>query len=140
MKNRFWGFATLAVLALAVVMPASAQGTITINQYASPAPNFYGSPSWAGYQANTMNSLVNNLGDIGNPATDPTAYQQLGASFTPGMIEVTSFPSWMGQANPTGAFANELGNRLHWGVTISDAGGTFTLAGVSFAFKSNDTG
>ena len=121
-------------------MGSARADTITIQQYFSPAPNVFGSPSWAGYVANAMNSLENNLGNIGNPATDPTAYYQLNDGiFTPGMAEVTSFNSWMGQAGPAAPFNNELGNRLHAGVVITDTGGTFTLADVSFAMHSSDT-
>lgn len=127
------------VTTLGAASPARAE-TIAIQQYFSPAPNVFGSPSWAGYVANAMNSLENNLGNIGNPATDPTAYYQLNSgTFTPGMAEVTSFNSWLGQANPAAPFNNELGNRLHAGVVVTDTGGTFTLADVSFAMHSSDT-
>ena len=49
---------------------------------ASPAPNIFGSPSWAGYVINALNSLENDLGEIGNRSTDPTAY----SIFDPGSL------------------------------------------------------
>ena len=123
---------------LAFINSASAD-SIAIQQYFSPAPNAFGSPSWAGYVANAMNALENNLGGVGNPATDPTAYYQVNGTFEPGMAEVTSYNSWLGQAGPAAPFDNEFGNRLHAGVVITDTDGTFTLAQVSFQMHSSDT-
>ena len=105
----------------------------------SVAPNFYGSPSWSGYQTNAMTGLQTNTNVVGNRATNPTGYIGGLTSINPSGIEVTSFPSWDGVANPSGAFASELGNRLHFGVTITSAK-PFDLAEVSFSIASNDAG
>ena len=54
------------------------------------------------------------------------------------VIPTGGFTSWTGQANPTGAFANELGNLLYSPVHIVDAGGTFSLSQVVFTGVSSD--
>jgi hypothetical protein len=115
----------------------AAAGTITIQQYFSAAPNAFGSPSFDAWQANAINSLRNGLGNIGDPTTDPTAYVQLNGTYNPGDAMVTSFPAWQGTADPTGAFASELGNRIHAGVVIVSET-PFDLQSVSFKFNSTD--
>jgi hypothetical protein len=129
------------VLAIAAIGSARADGTISIQQEFVAAPNAFGSPSFNPWLVNVQSSLQASppFGAIGNPATSPTAYAPLsGGTFTPGDDIVTSFPSWMGVANPTGAFANELGNRLMASAVITDVGGTFDLQDVSFSFNSSD--
>jgi len=114
-------------------------GTITISQFFSAAPNIFGSPSWSGYLTNAMTSLQS--GSPGSPEGtpgQPTYYSSLGGTFTPCNAMVTSFPSWDCQANPAAPFDNELGERIHAGVVITDQGGTFDLADITFAFKSSD--
>jgi hypothetical protein len=111
----------------------------TISVYASPAPNAYGSPSWGGYVSNAINALQNGLSSVGNPATDPTAYYQVTNGTAYSNI-VTSFPSWNGSADPTGAFAGELGNRLHFGVDIQGNGTLISLSELSFNMSSSDPG
>jgi|ERR1017187_3498120 hypothetical protein len=128
--------AAIAGLALGLSLPSFAQ--VTLQVFPSSAPNIYGSPSWAGYEANALNSLENNLGNIGSRATDPTAYQIAGPFVQPGDLMVTTFNSWQGVAGPLAApFANELGNRLHFGLVASSAT-PFDLADVSFSISSSD--
>jgi hypothetical protein len=139
-------FAILAATAMlgATVWAGNARadgGTITIDQEFVSAPNAYGSPSWGGFAANGLSSLqaATPFQPVGHPATDPTAYVPLsGGTFVPGNVMVTSYASWQGTANPAAPFAGEYGNRLHASVVISDIGGTFTLADVTFAFGSSD--
>jgi hypothetical protein len=103
----------------------------------SSAPNVFGSPSWTGYLANAMSSLENNSGNIGNRATDPTAYEILGASTDARDLTVSSFNSWRGVANPGTPFGSELGNRLHFGLHItSDT--YFQPENLTFSFDSDD--
>ena len=55
------------------------------------------------------------------------------------VIPTGDFTSWNGQANPTGAFANELGNLLYSPVIISGTNGTqFSLSQVVFTGVSSD--
>jgi len=48
---------------------------------------------------------------------------------------VTSFKSWDGVANPTGAFANELGNRLHMGLHVAGNGSQFSISQLGFTMN-----
>jgi hypothetical protein len=115
---------------------------VTMNIYASPAPNAYGSPSFAGWETNVINALLNGQTSAGNPAADPTAFYTLtnGDSFS---NIVTGFPSWDGQANPGTvfgpAFSNELGNRLHFPVIINGQGTKISLSELSFDMESTDS-
>jgi hypothetical protein len=130
----------VAPLVVLCVMAGSATaGTIAITVRASSAPNAFGSPSWSAYAANAMSSLQSGGGNVGDRNVDPTAYEILGPSFEPGDAMVTSFNSWRGLAGPTGAFAGELGNRLHFGMAaIGDGSEQFTLRDVTFAITSSD--
>ena len=109
--------AVVAIAALVLGLNAPAFALITLDVVPSSAPNANGSPSWAGYLANALNSLENNLGNIGSRATDPTAYEIAGPVVQPSDFMVTSFNSWQGVAGPLPApFTSELGNRMHFGL------------------------
>lgn len=124
-----------------VAASSLAVGSITIDVVASSAPNFFGSPSWNGYLTNSLNSLENGLGNIGDRNIDPTAYEVAGAIVDPGEFMVSSFNSWRGDAAPTGAFANELGNRMHFGLhAIGDGTMQFRLEDLGYEIASNDVG
>ncbi len=139
-RNPFLG----ALLALAVCHALPQRGTadtFTVTVLPSISPNPFGSPSFAGYANNAITALVNGQTSAGTPGT-PTYYSVLpmsGSNYTTttASIIATDFNSWNGQANPGGAFANELGNFLNFGVVVTRNNATvpptdtFTLAGVS---------
>ena len=100
-------------------MPA-AYGDITVKVIPLWAPNAYGSPSWSGYVGNAIYAQ-NGLSSYGDP-NSPTYYSDDSDANQP---LVTSFNSWMGYADPGAfgaAFANELGNRMHFGLLVTTAG------------------
>ncbi len=138
----------IAVLVAFVFVPGMAEaGNITIEVTPSSAPNFFGSPSWAGYLANAMTGLQTGSTSVGSdPMTaDPTGYRGLsdGAEVSPGSLMVTSFPSWYGVADPSAPFASELGNRMHFGLHAfgdGSLGAQFTLASVEFLLAGSDPG
>ncbi len=135
---------TLLAALLLVSSAGGSFGAVLIQVFPSPAPNAFGSPSWnPGYVQNALNALENGLSSVGNPATSPTAYYRVTTEGDRDNI-VTGFPSWRGFANPGAmfgpAFANELGNRLHFGVHISGNGTQFSLSGLSFDMESTDAG
>ena len=67
MKRAVYGMVvTGAALGLTISRSARA---ITMQEFASPAPNAFGSPSFAGWGANTIDALENGLSSVGNPAT-----------------------------------------------------------------------
>jgi hypothetical protein len=135
---------TLLAAVLLVCSSGSSFGAILTQVFPSPAPNAFGSPSWnPGYVQNALNALENGLSSVGNPATTPTAYYQVTTEGDRDNI-VTGFPSWKGFVNPGAmfgaAFANELGNRLHFGVHILGNGTQFSLSELSFDMESTDAG
>lgn len=128
----------LMIVSLAGVATALGAG-VTIVVVPSSAPNGYGSPSWSGYMANAMTSLGSGGGNIGDRSTSPTAYEVAGGTIEPGDIMVTSFKSWRGTLNPVGAFASELGNRLHFGLhAVGDGNARFCLEDLTFELHSSD--
>ncbi len=137
-----WLLAPPLYAAMVLLMFSSTPATaapITIDVYASSAPNSFGSPSWDDYMANAMASLQTGGGDIGDRSTDPTAYQILGSTYQPGDVMVTSFKSWQGEANPDAPFASEHGNRIHFGLTAFGDGNTqFSLSDVNYFITSSD--
>lgn len=125
--------------ALVAAVATFASATVTIQVVPSSAPNAFGSPSWGAYNTNALNSLENNLGNIGDRNTDPTAYEVAPAIVDAGEYMVSSFNSWRGQVSPASPFAAELGNRMHFGLHASGDGVTqFTLEDVSFEVTSSD--
>lgn len=129
----------LIVLALLVLAAGPASANLNIVVTPSSAPNASGSPSWPGYVTNALNSLENNLGNIGDRSTNPAAYEIAGSKILPGEIAVTSFHSWRGQLTLPVAFANEHGNRLHFGLHIIGDGTQFRLNELTYAMHSSDT-
>src|SRR5262249_55423481 len=67
-------------------------GPPTMSVAPSPAPNGFGSPSFAGYTANAITAIGGGLTSVGNPATTPTAYFRVSSLDDRGNI-VTGFPS-----------------------------------------------
>lgn len=124
--------------ALAATSPAHA-GDITLNVFASSAPNASGSPSWGAYASNAMYSIENALGTTGDRTTNPAAYEVAGPIVDAGDFIVSSFKSWRGGLNPSGAFANELGNRMHFGLhAMGNGTAQFRLADLTFSLTSSD--
>ena len=140
MRSHRKAVSLLAIGAVSVVSQFAMAGTIAIDVRPSSAPNAFGSPSWSTYVSNAMSSLTTGGGNVGSRATDPTAYEVLGATYEPGDVMVTSFNSWRGVAAPGAPFASEYGNRLHFGlVAVGDGTTTFTLADVLYSVTSTDS-
>ena len=139
MRYKLCIWAGLAVAS--ITMPAQS-ANITLDIFASSAPNVFGSPSWNAYAANALNSLENGLGTTGDRNITPTAYEVLADYFDPGDVMVTSFNSWRGTANPAVPFDNEYGNRIHFGLHAFGDGGAgstrFRLSDLSFYINSSD--
>jgi hypothetical protein len=112
---------------------------VTIQVRMVSAPNAFGSPSWAQFVENSMQSLILNLGDVGDRYTDPASYHILGNRYEAGDIMVTSFNAWRGYAFPGTPFDGEFGNRLHCGLSAEGDGTIqFNLADVLYMFSSSD--
>ncbi len=106
----------------------------------TPAPNAFGSPSWAGYRANALTSLETTFGaDFGSRLIDPTAYDVV--TTIPWYDNTaTGWAFWMGNLNPVVPFDQELGHRLHFGVRVLGNGTRFSLSELTFDMDSSDPG
>lgn len=126
---------------LAFAFATSAQAT-TITVTPSLAPNAFGSPSYTAYVANATGALHD--GDTSRGTVGSPAYYQAQSNVTASQGIVTGFPSWMGRADPGtvygAAYANELGNRMLFGIKIDGEGTQFAIADLSFTAVSSDGG
>lgn len=128
----------LAAAAGAAMSVAGAANAITITVTPSLAPNAYGSASFSPWADNALNALYTGASSAGTPGT-PT-YFQAQSNVSAKDLVVTNFSSWMGQAEPGGAFAGEYGNRGHFGLSILGDGQQFSISELSFQAVSTDPG
>ncbi len=128
----------LALLLAVTATPARAG--FTFQQGFAIGPNgASGSPSYNAWQANAIQGITNGFTAVGNPATDPTAFNPVTTVSVRDVIPTGDFNSWDGQANPTGAFAKELGNIIFNPVHIIGTNGTmFSLSQIVFTAVSSD--
>lgn len=136
MKNRHLASLVAATL-LASPAAASAAEIVVAT---SLAPNVFGSPSYAGYVSNALAGLHAGASSYGDP-NSPTFYQ-VTSDVRSDQVIVTGFPSWMGEVDPGtnvgGAYASELGNRMHFGVRIDGQGSQFSISQLGFSATSTD--
>lgn len=135
----------LCASALAVSLAAgatTAQALPVITVTPSVAPNAFGSPSYAAYVANAVGALHDGQTSRGDP--NLPSYYQAQSNVLASQVIVTSFATWLGQQDPGtvfgAAYANELGNRMHFGLTIDGNGGQFSIAQLGFSAVSDDPG
>ena len=137
--NRNIRLATAAAATLLTATAGHAQQTPTITVTPWSAPNIFGSPSFAGAEQNQYTALRNGTTSAGTPGT-PTYYQAITGPISYGNIIATNFNSWKGVANPGAPFQNELGNRIHYGLSINGNGQQFSISQLTFATDGNGTG
>jgi hypothetical protein len=102
------------------------QADVIVNVYPSIGP-FYLSPSYPQYAYNAMYALGfdtltssvlgTELPAYGTPGT-PGYYQRTPVVGPGDMIHTDPHFSWLGQINPTGPFAAEVGNALYYGLHV----------------------
>ena len=127
--------ACLAAVALWGALACHVSASIVMTEYASPAPNNTASPSWAAYYANALYAIENGLSSRGDPAL-PSYYREV--TWLPRSSNlVSTFPSWLGVADPSAPYSGEYGNRLHFGLRILGNGTQFKLWNLSLTFDSN---
>lgn len=132
----------LGLLAVSVAMVSAplAASAATITVVPSVAPNAFGSPSYAAYVANAVGALHDGDATRGDP--NLPSYYAAQSVVNANEVIVTGFPSWKGQADPGAvfgpAFANELGNRMLFGLVIDGDGSQFSISGLSFSAFSTD--
>ena len=90
-----------------------------------------------------MTAILTGCSSYGDPSL-PTYYQQITNAVPVTNNMVTSFPSWMGVADPGTVFgpnfANESGNRLTFGMDIKGGTNLISIAQLSFIMASTDPG
>jgi hypothetical protein len=129
MLSTFRAFLVALVVLAISNAPASADIIITVTP--SLGPNVDGSPNAPAYISNAVTGLSTSS-STGTPGT-PAYYTPLTTPTPIQSMVVTNFPSWMGVANPGGAYANEVGTRLFYGLSITSSPGTdtgYTIAGL----------
>jgi hypothetical protein len=102
-------------------------------------------PNYDVWVGNATTSLENALATNTTPGTvgpaDPSQFQLM-STVNPQYLTVTSFPSWLGTADPGtafgAAFANELGNRGAFPLIIDGNGTRFSISELSFSATSSD--
>lgn len=117
-----------------------AQSAPTILVTPTLAPNAFGSPSYPAWVNNSIYAQSHGLNTYGTP-NSPTQYNaQNVVTASEGIV--TGFPSWKGVADPGTVYgpqyANELGNRMLFGIYINGNGTQFSIAGLSFSASSSD--
>jgi hypothetical protein len=129
----------LAVLFVIVVPTFGA----TIDVFKALIPNNLGSPSYSAWRTNAFNAILSGASSAGTPGT-PSYYQELSGGIPYQDVEVTSFPSWQGKADPGTAFgpafANELGERAGFPLYINGNGTQFSISQLGFTGVSTDPG
>lgn len=127
--------------ALLVAAPAAAQTAPSINVITFVGPNVFGSPNYAAWSANAVDSLKSGApGVAGTPGTPAYAFAQ--SDITRADMIVTGFTSWRGQLDPGTtvgpAYANEHGTRALFGVVVNGNGTRFSVAQLSHSAASDD--
>jgi hypothetical protein len=137
MTARLRRLALAPLLALALA-PCAHAATILVTP--ALAPNAFGSTYFTAWTANAIAALHDGTTSAGDPSLP--SYYQAQSNITPAQSLVTGFPSWMGVADPGTAFgpafANEYGERMHFGVVIDGDGQQFSISQLSFEAFSDD--
>jgi len=136
MKLKYIGavFLTTAV----IVSASTARADVSIAVTPASAPNAFGSANWTPWVNNAIYALENGLTTYGAPG--PAQYNVAPSSLSVSNNVVTGFASWNGVAAPTGAYANEYGNRLQFGLDIKGNGTLISIDQLSFSATSTDPG
>jgi hypothetical protein len=137
-------FRSLAIAAVALsssaLLPQSAQAAVSVQVIPSIAPNAFGSPNYAAYQANAVNAIENGLSTLGSGAARYDALTS-GSNVDFRSVLATGFESWRGVAAPNmPTYSGEYGNRIHFGVRVLGNGTKFSAADVAFSASSTDSG
>ena len=132
-------YVAIAATTLITSISAHAQSGPKITVIPWVAPNIFGSPSFLGAENNQYTAVRTGASSAGTPGT-PTYYQAISAPIGYGNIIATNFNSWKGVANPGSPFESELGNRIHYGLSIVGNDARFSISQLTFATDGNDPG
>jgi PEP-CTERM motif len=126
----------LVAFGLLCASAAAHAGPITITVTPWLAPNAFGSPSFEPAAQNAILAQEQGLSSLGS---GPTAFVA-DSNVTTAEAIVTGFSSWMGVADPGGAYAQEEGNRMTFAVAVNGNGTQFSISEMSFSANSTEPG
>ena len=116
------------MIAAGSAFPLTAQGeALTFEVYASPAPNRHtaddspGKIAYTAWAARALRYVEGERDNMGNPSSDPGAFRPVSSS-KPREYMVTASDSWRAVADPTGPFAGQKGNRMHFVLHVKGDG------------------
>lgn len=117
------GIGLTAATALAASVQAGIVSGVDVSVYAASSPVTMSS-SMVTWAQNATYALRNGLSDAGGDITQtPTAYERAADSMSVyDMAYSQSFHLWRGVVSPTGAFANEWGNAITFGLAAVATG------------------
>ena len=128
------------------LLAISANGAVVTSQFTIDvvpwlAPNVFGSPSFGAAEANAVQGIYAGAATYG-PA-GPEQFNKTTGPVSTAEVVVTGFTSWRGQIDPGTnfgtAYANELGNRMTFGVRIEGHNGAqFSIGQMAFSATSTD--
>jgi hypothetical protein len=125
-------------VASATIVSSAPAGPITIQVVPTLAPNVFGSPSFAPWQANAITALDTGTTTFGAGAAQFDALPN-NATLDWRQAVVTGFESWRGVATPNApSFSGEYGNRMHFALHILGNGTKFSIGDLSFNATSTD--
>jgi hypothetical protein len=135
------GTVICASVALVATAGTASAELITFEVIPAFAPKGPESPSWSNYVLNALGGIQQNQ-DVGDRTMTPAAYERVDSIIPASEIVYTPFNSWRGVADPNPlapAFANELGNRVHFGLhVVTSADAPFALADLGWSLDSDD--
>jgi len=130
----------LLAAASAALFGASSAQAITITVTPTLAPNGFGSPSYAGWVSNAVQAMYHGYTSFGDPNAPTYFHAQSVVGASQGIV--TGFPSWKGYADPGtkfgAAFANELGNRMHFSLRITGDDQQISISQLMLTMASSD--
>jgi hypothetical protein len=132
----------IGVLGIALALLATPAYATNVGITVTPwlAPNAFGSPSFAPAEANAVAAMQQGLAT--NGAAGPAQFNAQTTPVTSSQVLVTNFNSWMGDINPAASFgaayANELGNRMTFGLAVNGNGTQISISQLSFVGQSTD--
>ena len=135
----------LACLFLASLTAAaqSALAQVSLEIVPSIAPNRDNSAYWSTWESNAISALYTGATTAGTLGT-PGYYSAITGPVDTSNVYVTTFPSWLGVADPATvfgpAYAAEYGNRLTFGFIATDSNGQqFSISQISLSISADDS-
>jgi PEP-CTERM motif len=129
--STFHSRSLIVVLFLTGLTVVASAGPLTVSVFTSIAPDpFLSQPTFLIWSANALTALRQGTTTQGTPGT-PAFFSEV-SSVTATDLIGTSFPSWLGQANPAAPFNTQTGNILMFPMTVFGTGQLFSMNEITF--------